>query len=128
MCGFDDRPERVAATTRNPSPRANSASRRILAFAQRRAQAIRAKGDQEAAQYYSAFRQDEPLAIFLRRIQTLEKILPHNTTFVLDANQLSLEQLFDGQEMIPQQPQPPLSEDSQDSQDQDQEQDGQATP
>ena len=73
---------------------AESARRRILAFAQRRAQAIRAQGDQEAAAYYSAFRQDETLAIFLRRIQTLESILPHNATFVLDANQLSLEELF----------------------------------
>ena len=34
---------------------ANSTSRRILAFAKRRAQAIRAKGDQEAAQYYARF-------------------------------------------------------------------------
>jgi len=75
---------------------ANSAKRRILAFAQRRAQAIRAEGDQEAAQYYTAFQQDESLAIFLRRIQTLERILPHNTTFVLDAKQLSLEALFSG--------------------------------
>ncbi len=73
---------------------ANSAKRRILAFAQRRAQTVRAQGDQEAAQYYTAFRQDESLAIFLRRIQTLETVLPHNTTFVLDANQLSLPELF----------------------------------
>lgn len=73
---------------------AQSAKRRILAFAQRRAQTIRSEGDREAAQYYAAFKQDEPLAIFLRRIQTLESVLPHNTTFVLDANQLSLDQLL----------------------------------
>ena len=95
---------------------ANSASRRILAFAQRRAQAIRAKGDQEAAGYYSAFNQDEPLAIFLRRIQTLEKILPHNTTFVLDANQLSLQQLFD-QQNNEEAPTPTPQKDFQESQD-----------
>ena len=79
---------------------AQSARDRILAFAQRRAEAIRAKGDQEAAQYYSAFQQDESLAIFLRRIQTLENILPHNTTFILDANQLSLQHLL-GQQADP---------------------------
>jgi len=73
---------------------ANSARDRILAFAQRRAEAIRSQGDQEAAQYYTAFGKDESLAIFLRRIKTLEKILPHNTTFVLDANQLSLKELL----------------------------------
>ena len=77
---------------------AESARRRILAFAQRRAQAIRAQGDKEAAEYYNTFRQDESLAIFLRRIQTLKSILPHNTTFVLDANQLSLEELFNNKD------------------------------
>lgn len=73
---------------------ANSARDRILAFAERRAEAIRAQGDQEAAQYYTTFQQDESLAIFLRRIQTLEKVLPHNTTFILDANQLSWQELL----------------------------------
>ncbi len=73
---------------------AQSARQRILAFAQRRAEAIRAKGDQEAAQYYSTFREDESLAIFLRRIETLKKVLPHNTTFVLDADQLSVQDLI----------------------------------
>ncbi len=73
---------------------AHSARDRILAFAQRRAEAIRAQGDQEAAGYYTAFKQDEPLAIFLRRIQTLESVLPHNTTFILDAGQLSLQELL----------------------------------
>ncbi len=75
---------------------AESAKRRILAFAKRRAQAIRSEGDKEAAQYYAAFKQDEALAIFLRRIETLESVLPHNTTFILDAEQLSLEDLFGG--------------------------------
>ena len=76
---------------------ANSARDRILAFAQRRAEAIRAQGDKEAAGYYSAFQQEEALAIFLRRIQTLERVLPHHTTFILDAGQLSLDQLLGNQ-------------------------------
>ena len=73
---------------------ARAAKKRILAFAERRAQSIRAEGDKEAAGYYTAFQEDEPLAIFLRRIQTLQAVLPHNTTFILDANQLSLDELL----------------------------------
>ncbi len=67
---------------------AESAKRRILAFAQRRAQAIRDEGNREAEQYFSAFREDEDFAIFQRQIDALEKMLEHNTTFVLDANKL----------------------------------------
>lgn len=75
---------------------ATAAAGRIAAFAQRRAQAIRAQGDAEAAAVYSDFAQDQDLAIFLRRLQTLEKILPNNTTFVLPAEQLSLQELLGG--------------------------------
>ena len=67
---------------------AETAKRRILAFAQRRAQAIRDEGNREAAQYFSAFREDPDFAIFQRQIEALQKMLAHNTTFVLDANQL----------------------------------------
>ncbi len=78
---------------------AEAAQKRILAFAERRAQAIRAQGDKEAARYYAAFREDEALAIFLRRLETLKLILPHNATFVLDSGQLSIDQLFDDLEL-----------------------------
>ena len=96
--------ERLAASARSSGTaqalsiksEADAAKKRILAFAQRRAQAIRAQGDKEAASYYSAFREDEALAIFLRRIETLKKILPHNATFILDSDQLSLDGLFGG--------------------------------
>jgi membrane protease subunit HflC len=94
--------QRLAASARSSGKaqaatiksQALSAQKRILAFAQRCAQSIRAQGDQEAAQYYAIFNQDEPLAIFLRKIETLRTILPHNTTFVLDSDQLSLDELF----------------------------------
>ena len=68
--------------------RAKSTSDIITAFAERRAQAIRDEGDREAEQYFSQFRQDEPFAIYLHQIETLKDILSHNTTFILDANQL----------------------------------------
>lgn len=67
---------------------AESAKRRILAFAQRRAQAIRDEGNREAEQYFSAFREDQDFAIFQRQLDALEKMLAHNTTFILDADKL----------------------------------------
>ncbi len=72
----------------------------ILAFAENRAQAIRTLGDLEAAEYYKAFQADQDLAIFLRKIETLGKILPHNSTFVLDASQLGIEDLLTGGQKI----------------------------
>ncbi len=73
---------------------AQSIQRIILAFAENRAQAIRTQGLMEAAEYYKAFKEDEQLAIFLRRIDTLKKILPHNSTFVLSAEQLGVENML----------------------------------
>lgn len=77
---------------------ADSAKQIILAFAERRAEAIRAEGDQEAARSYEIFSLNEPFAIFLRKIQALEKMLAHNTTFVLDAKTLSPLEMFSGED------------------------------
>lgn len=73
---------------------ARSAQERILAFAERRAQAIRDEGDREAASYFANFQQDEDFAIFLRQIEALKEMLAHNSTFILDANNLSVLELF----------------------------------
>ena len=69
---------------------ATSARDRILAFAERRAQAIRSQGDREAAVHYESFAKNEEFAIFLRKIEALGKILDHNTTFVLSADSLGI--------------------------------------
>jgi membrane protease subunit HflC len=69
---------------------ATSARERILAFAERRAQAIRSQGDREAAVQYSSFSKNEEFAIFLRKIEALKKMLDHNTTFVLSADSLGI--------------------------------------
>jgi membrane protease subunit HflC len=69
---------------------ATSARERILAFAERKAQAIRSQGDREAAAQYENFAQDEEFAIFLRKIEALKKMLDHNTTFVLSADSLGI--------------------------------------
>lgn len=76
------------AEANNIKARAEAAKRRILAFAERRAQAIRDEGNREAAQYFSAFREDQDFAIFQRQIEALQKMLASNTTFILDANKL----------------------------------------
>ena len=74
---------------------AEGARDRILAFADRRAQAIRSQGDRDAAQEYAGFARDEEFAIFLRRLEALEKMLGHNTTFVLSAESLGILDWFE---------------------------------
>jgi membrane protease subunit HflC len=69
---------------------ASSARERILAFAERRAQAIRAQGDREASGQYHSFAKNEEFAIFLRKVEALKKMLDHNTTFVLSADSLGI--------------------------------------
>jgi len=69
---------------------AQSARDRILAFAERRAQAIRSQGDREASAEYGQFARNEEFAIFLRKVEALEKMLDHNTTFVLSADSLGV--------------------------------------
>lgn len=69
---------------------ATSARERILAFAERKAQAIRSQGDREAAVQYQYFAKNEEFAIFLRKIEALRKMLDHNTTFVLSADSLGI--------------------------------------
>lgn len=73
--------------------RANSSREMILAFAERQAQVIRSRGDQAASEYYPVFKQDETLAIFLREMDTARAILPHNSTFFIDAKD-GLKNLF----------------------------------
>lgn len=73
---------------------AEAAKERILGFAQNRALAIRTEGDRAAAEYYTAFAKDQQLAIFLRQIEALRKMLPHNTTFVLPAEQFEFLKLM----------------------------------
>ena len=58
----------------------------MLAAAEARAKAIRAQGDAEAAQYYKLLEQDPQLAMFLRDIDALKKILEHRSTIVISAD------------------------------------------
>jgi membrane protease subunit HflC len=58
----------------------------LLAAAEARAKAIRAQGDAEAAQYYKLLEQDPQLAMFLRDIDAMKKILEQRATVVISAD------------------------------------------
>lgn len=64
----------------------DSDKQRIMAFAERVAQNIRAQGDAAAAAYYEEYNKDPDFALFLRKLEALEKSLKTNTTFVLDTD------------------------------------------
>lgn len=72
------------AIARTIRAKADSDRQRILAFAERESQAIRAEGDAAAAKYYEIFARNEEFAVFLRKPETLERTLSNNTTFLLD--------------------------------------------
>jgi membrane protease subunit HflC len=90
---------------------AESARERILAFAERRAQTIRSKGDREASKEYESFAANEDFAVFLRKVEALKKMLDHNTTFVLSADSLGILDWFnrDPGQAAPAQPRAPQS-------------------
>ncbi|MEM6331756.1 MAG: protease modulator HflC [Planctomycetota bacterium] len=74
---------------------ADTDRQRILAFANRRAQAIRTEGELEAAGFYDIFAENEELAVFLRRVEALREMLPNNTTFILSADDIGLRDLIE---------------------------------
>lgn len=55
----------------------------LLAVAESQAKAIRGSGDAEAAKYYQMLEADPQLAMFLRDIEALKKILKERSTIVL---------------------------------------------
>lgn len=65
---------------------ADAKSRTIITNAEAEAKEIRAKGDAEAAQYYAVFKQNPELAVFLRKLDSLRKIMKTKTTLVLDTD------------------------------------------
>jgi membrane protease subunit HflC len=65
---------------------ADAIKKELLAAAESRAKAIRGKGDAEAAKYYKMLQTDTALAMFLRDIDALKKILEKRSTIVLSAD------------------------------------------
>ena len=65
---------------------ADSKKTELLAAAEARAKAIRGEGDAEAAKYYKMLEEDPELAMFLRDIEAIKKILEKRSTIVLSAD------------------------------------------
>jgi regulator of protease activity HflC (stomatin/prohibitin superfamily) len=63
--------------------KADSMSKTILAFAERRAQEIRNKGDLEAAQFIRQMNVNPDLAVFLKNIDLLRDSLAKKATLVI---------------------------------------------
>jgi membrane protease subunit HflC len=74
------------AAARKIATDADSMQTELLAAADARAKAIRAQGDAEAASYYKLLEQDPQLAMFLRDIEALKKILEKRSTLVIGAD------------------------------------------
>ena len=64
---------------------ADSKKTELLAAAEARAKAIRGQGDAEAAKYYKLLEEDPALAMFLRDVEALKKILKERSTVVFSA-------------------------------------------
>ncbi len=65
---------------------ADSKKTELLAAAEARAKAIRGEGDAEAAKYYKMLEADPELAMFLRDIEALKKILQERSTVILSTD------------------------------------------
>ena len=65
---------------------ADSKKTELLAAAEARAKAIRGQGDAEAAKYYKLLDADPELAMFLRDLEALKKILEKRSTIVFSAD------------------------------------------
>jgi membrane protease subunit HflC len=72
---------------------ADSKKKILLAATEARAKQIRGQGDAEAAKYYKMLDADPELAMFLRDIDALKKILAENSTIVLSADSQPFELL-----------------------------------
>ncbi len=65
---------------------ADSLRTELLAAAEARAKAVRAEGDAEAAKYYQMLEEDPNLAMFLRDLEALKKILEKRSTLVISTD------------------------------------------
>jgi len=72
----------------------------LLAMVEAQTKAIRGQADAEAARYYEALEKNAELAIFLRDLEALKKILKERSTIVLGSDTAPLH-LFKGMPEIP---------------------------
>ncbi|MFP4053215.1 MAG: SPFH domain-containing protein [Phycisphaerae bacterium] len=86
--------------------RAKSAREKILAFAKRRADQIRAEGDRAAAEEFAKFAKNEELAMYIRWLESLKTELKGKAVILLDSSTLSPLQNFMAKPMLPSAPDP----------------------
>ena len=67
---------------------AKAARKSILSFANKYAEQIKTRGITQAAEEYKVFERDPEFAIFLRKMESLEKMLKGTWTFIIDANKV----------------------------------------
>ncbi len=75
--------KREAQTMRN---QADNDRKLKLAKAEAEAKQIKAEGDAKAATFYAVFKEEPELAAFLRKLESMRKILPSKTTLILNTN------------------------------------------
>jgi membrane protease subunit HflC len=84
---------------------ANQERDSILTDAYAAAKRIRAEGDAQSAAYYAVFREEPELAAFLRKLDSLRKIMPNRTTLILDTNTPPFDLLkLDAEKLQPRRP------------------------
>jgi membrane protease subunit HflC len=86
---------------------ADSKRTELLAAAEARAKAIQGEGDAEAARYYKKLEEDPDLAMFLRDIDSLKKILAERSTVVLSTKTAPFRLLEQMPEIEPNEPNQP---------------------
>ncbi len=63
----------------------------MMTHAERYARAERARGDEAAAQLYTVFAENPELANFLKRLESIPKMIGQGSTLILNANMLDLQ-------------------------------------
>ncbi len=95
--GFRSKGKREAQKIRTE---ADQEKMNILTEAQAQAKGIRAEGDAEAAKYYAKFKENPELAIFLRKLDSLKKVMGKKTTLILDTDSAPFDILKMGSEKL----------------------------
>jgi membrane protease subunit HflC len=62
---------------------ADNKRKSIIAEAETEAKIIRSQGDELAAKYYSVFKENQELAVFLRKLDSLNRMNPKKLTLIL---------------------------------------------
>ena len=78
--------ERGKSEAEKIKTQANMKKRTVLTNAEAEAKRIMAEGDAKAAEYLKVFNENPELAAFLRKLESLKRILASKTTLVLDTN------------------------------------------